>query len=507
MPKHDILIGIDIGTSSTRVVAFDLRGKTLASSTAAYPLLTPKPNWAEQHPDHWWEASRKGLKAVSRQIDPGRVRGISFSGQMHGSVFLDGAGKVIRPALLWCDGRTAAECAEAMDTVGRERFLAIIKNPSLTSFTLPKVLWLRRHEPKNFARLRHILLPKDYVRFRLTGELALDVADGAGTAMMAVGEKRWAGEVLAALGLDPKLLPPILESSAIAGSMTPEAARATGLRAGTPIVAGAGDQPAGATGVGVIEEGQMMVSLGTSGVIFAPTRRAILDPTLALATFDHAAPGVSYLMGCILSAGGALQWHRNELCQLEQAEAKKKKIEVYDLLLDRASKTPIGAEGLFFLPYLMGERSPHNNPNARGAWIGLSIRHGKPHLTRAVVEGVTFALRDCLEAVRTLKVEIAEVRATGGGARSPFWMQMLSDVFGVRVNCVESAEGPALGAAILAGVGTGAYPDFKTAARQAVRMGRSYKPTSKGQRDYQPVYEKFRTLYPALKPHFDRAEV
>ena len=503
MPKtKNILIGIDVGTSSTRVVAFDLAGRALATADHAYPMTTPKPNWAEQEPEDWWRATRRGLKAVSRKIDPARVRGVSFSGQMHGSVFLDRNDEVIRPALLWCDGRTAGECAEAMATVGRKRFLAAIKNPALPSFTLPKVLWLRNHEPRNYKRLVTILLPKDYVRFRMTGEKAMDVADGAGTAMMEVGKKRWADAVLKKLGIDPALLPPLVESAAVAGTLTRKAARETGLPEGTPIVAGAGDQPAGATGAGVIEEGQLMVSIGTSGVLFAPTRRAKLDPTLALATFDHAVPGRSYLMGCILSAGGALQWYRNELCELERSKARRTKRDPYDLLLEEAAKVPIGAEGLQFLPYLMGERSPHNNPNARGAFIGLTVRHTKAHMTRAVVEGVTFALRDCLEAIRHLEIDVREVRATGGGARSPFWMQMLADVLGMPVRCVDSPEGPALGAAILAGVGTGAYPDFKTASKRAVRLGASYRPKARARREYEPVYREFTGLYPALKEYF-----
>ncbi len=500
--SNAILIGIDVGTSSTRVVAFDTRGRTLAAQTHEYPLLTPKPNWAEQHPDDWWEATKRGLKAVTAKIDPRRVAGVSFSGQMHGSVFLDSNDRVIRPALLWCDGRTAAECSEAMGKIGEKKFLATIKNPALTGFTLPKVLWLKNHELKNFAKLKTILLPKDYVRFKLTGVKAMDVADGAGTAMMEVGKKRWADDVLKKLGISSAFLPPLVESAEVAGAITKQAARETGLLEGTPVIAGAGDQPAGATGVGVIHEGQMMVSLGTSGVIFAPTRKAVLDPTLSLATFDHAVPGVSYLMGCILSAGGALQWHRNQLGREEIAEAKKAKSDPYDLLTQRAAEIHPGAEGLYFLPYLMGERSPHNDPNARGAFIGLSVRHGKPHMTRAVIEGVSFALRDCLEAARKLGIDVSEIRATGGGARSPFWMQILADVLEAKVRCVESAEGPALGAAILAGVGSGVYKDFDTAVEQAIRLGASYKPLPKRQKAYKPIYGKFKTLYPALKKHF-----
>lgn len=498
----DILVGIDLGTSSTRVVAFDLDGRALASSVHEYPLLTPKPGWAEQNPADWWDATRKGLRAVTRAVDASRIRAVSFSGQMHGSVLLDAADEVIRPALLWCDGRTAAQCASAMETVGRERFLATIKNPALASFTLPKVLWMRDAEPRAFKRLRSVLLPKDYVRFLLTGEKLMDVADGAGTAMMEVGRRRWAEEILRDLGIDPAILPPIVESCGAAGRVTMDAARATGLPAGTLVVAGAGDQPAGAVGVGAIAEGQAMVSLGTSGVIFAPTREAVIDPTMALATFDHAVPGVSYLMGCILSAGGALQWYRNVLGTSEVAAARRAKADPYDLLLGPAAEVEAGCEGLTFLPYLMGERSPHNDPTARGAFVGLSIRHTKAHMTRAVVEGVNFALRDCLDAIRALGVPVKEIRATGGGARSGFWMQTLADTLDARVQCVASTEGPALGAAILAGVGAGLYKDFATATKLAVREGASFKPNAKRVQRYSELHGRFKELYPALRGKF-----
>lgn len=505
-PSQDILIGIDLGTSSTRVVAFDLDGRALAASAHAYPMASPKPTWAEQDPDLWVEAAFKGLREVCAAIDSSRVGGVSFSGQMHGSVFLDAEDRVIRPALLWCDGRTAAQCQSAMETVGRKKFLSVIKNPALTSFTLPKLLWLRDAEPRNFKRLRTVLLPKDYVRFRLTGVKAMEVSDGAGTAMMEVGKKRWATKILETLGLDPAVLPPLIESIDLAGAVTAEASLATGLPEGTPVIAGAGDQPAGAIGVGVVEEGQLMIGIGTSGVVFAPTKTATLDPTMALATFDHAAPGVSYLMGCILSAGGALQWHRNTLCGEEVARAaggaEPPGTNAYDLMLRAADAVPPGCEGLAFLPYLMGERSPHNDPDARGAFIGLTLTHTRAHMTRAVVEGVCFALRDCLAAAQALGLQIKEVRATGGGARSPIWMQTLADILGVKVNCVDNPEGPALGAAILAGVGTGLYPSFAAAVSRAVGKGASYKPSPKRRKDYDAAHAKFRALYPALKGRF-----
>ena len=396
MPKQNqskngaLLIGIDVGTSATKVVAFDLAGTVQASASKDYPLLNPKPNWAEQNPEDWFQATVEALREVTAAIDPKRVAGLSFSGQMHGSVFLDEKDEVIRPAILWCDGRTAKQCEEAIKTVGRGNFLKTIKNLPLTSFTLPKVLWLRENEKKNFARLRTVLLPKNYVAFRLSGAKYMDVADGAGTVMMEVGRKRWATGVLAKLGIDPAILPPIVDSTAVVGGLTAAAAKATGLPEGTPVVAGGGDQPVGATGMGVFKEGQVMVSLGTSGVILTPTDKALVGGENGLASFDHAVPGSSYLMGCVIAAGGALQWYRNTLCRDEMALASATGQDAYTIMLDAAAQTPLGAEGLLFMPYLMGERTPHNDPNARGAFFGLSVRTTKTSMTRAVIEGISF---------------------------------------------------------------------------------------------------------------------
>lgn len=499
-PQNEkLLIGIDVGTSATKVVAFDLAGNVKASSSKDYPLAAPKPNWAEQNPEDWFVATVAALREITAKIDATQVAGLSFSGQMHGSVFLDAKDQVIRPALLWCDGRTAPQCASAIETVGRTTFLKTIKNLPLTSFTLPKVLWLRENEKKNFARLRTVLLPKNYVAFRLSGAKYMDVADGAGTVMMEVGKKRWATAVLEKLEIDPAILPPIVDSTEVVGGLTAEAAKATGLPEGTPVVAGGGDQPVGATGMGVFTEGQVMVSLGTSGVIFTPTNHALIGGENGLASFDHAVPGSSYLMGCVIAAGGALQWYRNTLCQEEVAAAKAVGKDPYTVMLEAAAQTPIGAEGLLFMPYLMGERTPHNNPNARGAFFGLSVRTTKPHMTRAVIEGISFALRDCLELAKGKGITIKEVRVTGGGARSPFWLQTLADVFGVAVRAIENPEGAALGAAILAGVGTGVYKSFEEAAKLAIHAQAAVKPIAKNVKAYNEVYERFKKLYPMTK--------
>ena len=500
--KQDILIGVDLGTSATKVVAFDLAGNAVASATREYGVNTPHENWAEQDPEDWWKAAVGALRAITKKVSAGRVAGLSFSGQMHGSVFLDSRDRVIRPCLLWCDGRTGAECEEIIETVGKKAFLGATRNLPLTGFTLPKVMWLKNHEPENFEKLRTVLLPKDYLRFRLTGVKCMDEADGAGTVMMEVGRRRWAVGVLEKLGLDAAVLPPLTHSPDVVGRITAEAARATGLREGTLVVAGGGDQPVGAVGVGVFEEGQMMVSLGTSGVVFAPTAKAHTAGAGGMASFDHAVPGVSYLMGCINSAGGSLQWYRNTLGGEEVAQARREKRDAYDILMEGAAKAPVGAEGLLFLPYLMGERTPHNDPNARGVFFGLSPRHTKGHLTRAVIEGVTFALRDGLELVREKGVDVKEVRATGGGARSALWLKIMANVFGMPVRPVENPEGAAMGAALLAGVGTGAYKSFQEASKKAIRAGRPVKPTVGDVKKYEEVYSRYRRLYPALREEF-----
>lgn len=497
--KNSILIGIDVGTSSTKVVAFDLDGKALASASKDYSLSSPKPNWAEQNPEDWWQATCVTLKALSKKIDPANVAGVSFSGQMHGSVFMDKNDQVIRPCILWCDGRTAAECDEIVETVGKAKYLKVIKNLPLPSFTLPKILWLKKNEPANFKKVATVLLPKDYVRFQMTGVKCMDVADGAGTCAMEIGRKRWAKNVLKTLGIDPAIMPPLVDASEITGGLTAEAAALTGLAEGTPIIAGGGDQPVGATGTGVVKEGQVMVSLGTSGVIFAPTAKARVAGKQGMASFDHAVPGVSYLMGCVISTAGAFQWYVDTLCEQEKARARRQKVSVFDLVLEEAAKTPVCAEDLIFLPYLMGERTPHNDTNARGVFFGLSTSHTKAHMTRALIEGVCFALRDNLEIVKKAGVAIKEIRVTGGGARNSFWLQTLADILGLPVKPIESPEGGALGAAILAGVGVGVYKNFAEASRRAIRTGKVVRPKKRNTLAYEEAYKRFVALYPAVK--------
>lgn len=500
------LLGIDIGTSGTKTLLIDEKGKTKASKTIEYPLLTPHPGWAEQDPEDWWKATCQSIRAVlaSSRVDPADVKGVGFSGQMHGSVFLDEAGKVIRPCLLWCDGRTAAECAEITKKVGAKRMHRLVSNPALTGFTLPKVIWLRNHEKANYKRLRQILLPKDYIRYRLTGEYAAEVSDAAGTVLYDVKKREWSGEILKILGIPKKYLPPVYESYDVCGKVTAAAARATGLKKGTPCVGGGADNTCGAVGSGIVVEGRLMTSLGTSGVLFTPTNKPRVDPDERLHTFCHSTVKQWYLMGCMLSAGMSLQWYRNQLAEVEKAAARKRKKDVYDILMNQAKRTPPGAEGLYFLPYLMGERSPHKDPFARAGFVGLSFRHTKAHMVRAIVEGVTFGLRDSLEIMKGLGCKIDEVRLIAGGAKSRFWRQLVADVFGLQIVIPKNTEGPAMGAAILAGVGTGVFGDFYETTEAILPVSTPVDPDMKLHEQYNEIYEQFTGLYPALKGHYGK---
>jgi xylulokinase len=498
----EYLVGIDVGTSGTKTVLFDTEGKKIAGKMIEYPLHAPHPAWAEQDPKDWWEACKKSLRYVTSKVDTSKIRGVSLSGQMHGSVFLDRNNQVIRNCILWCDGRTHKECDEIYRRVGRAKFHRWTANPALTGFTAPKVLWLRNNEPANFRRLETLVLPKDYIRYLLTGEICMEVSDAAGTVLFDVAKREWCAPLMKALDLDMSILPPVLESQEVAGTVTKEAARATGLKEGTPVIAGGADNTCGAIGTGVVKEGRVLCSLGTSGIIFAPSGTMRRDPSLGLHSFCHSVPNVWYLMGCMLSAGMSLRWFRDRMAGEETAQAQRRKTDVYDILMEKAQTAPLGSEGLIFLPYLMGERSPHGNPHAKGVFFGLTFRHGKEHIIRAIIEGVTFGLLDSLEICRDLKVKIGEIRATGGGARSKFWLQTLADVFGKEVVTVNTEEGPALGAALLAGVGAGVYPSVIEATDQVVKVTGSFKPDRKRHSAYREQYELFHSLYPLLKDSF-----
>lgn len=501
----NVYIGIDIGTSGTRSLAISEKGKILASASAEYPIAHPHPGWSEQNPADWWEASVKTVRRLVKEakLKPGSVKGIGLSGQMHGSVFLDEKDEVLRPALLWNDQRTAAECAEIEQRAGgREALIGLVQNPALTGFTAPKILWLRNHEPALFERLRKVLLPKDYVRLRLTGEYATEVSDASGTLLLDVAQRQWSMPLLEKLDLDASLLPTCYESDEVSGGLTVEAAEAMGLQPGIPVVGGGGDQAAGAIGNGIVTSGVISAVLGTSGVVFSYSDSAQADPQGRLHTFCHAVRGKWHQMGVILSAGGSLQWYRNQLAELEVKHAKKAKVDPYELLTDQAATAPVGSEGLYFLPYLTGERTPHADPYARGAWIGLSPRHGKGHLVRALMEGVTYAMRDSLELIRGLGVPIEQIRLSGGGATSPFWRQLQADIYGQQVVTINAAEGPAYGAALLAAVGTGAYSSAAEACARAIKVVTQTEPDSVAKEKYDRLYPMFGQLYGALKESF-----
>jgi xylulokinase len=501
------LLGIDIGTSGTKTLLVDPRGRILASVTAEYPSYAPKPAWSEQVPEDWWKAAVKTIGQAVRAagVKPAQVTGIGLSGQMHGSVFLDKSGKVLRRAILWNDQRTGAECEDITRAAGgREKLIALVSNPALTGFTAPKILWVRKREPRIYERTSKILLPKDYVRYRLTGEFATEVSDASGTLLLDVRRRSWSHELLRLLDIDPLLLPAVYESPQISGRLSAEAAEVTGLAVGTPVVGGGGDQAAGAVGNGIVRRGVISATLGTSGVVFAHADTVETDPLGRVHTFCHAVPGKWHVMGVVLAAGGSLQWFRNKLCQDLAAEAKARKVDPYELITAMAGEVPPGSHGLYFLPYLTGERTPHADPNARAAWVGLSNMHDRAAMARAVMEGATYAMRDCLEIIRGMGVPITEIRISGGGARSKLWRRLQADIYRGAVWTVSSGEGPAFGVALLAGVGTGVWSSVPEACRAAIRTVSRTRPDRKNVALYDRLYPEYGRLYRSLKDDFRR---
>ena len=500
-----ITLGIDIGTSATKTIAIDEKGTILASASAEYPCDHPRPGWSEQSPGLWWDATKKTVEQVlsSGKFQASDVAGVGLSGQMHGSVFLDSAGDVIRPALLWNDQRTAAECQEIETKAGgREALIRLVANPALTGFTAPKLLWVRKHEPASWERVRQVLLPKDYVRFRLTGTFATEVSDASGTLMLDVANRRWSRELLAKLDIDPALLPSCHESQEVSGQVSELGSKATGLPVGTPVVGGGGDQPAGAVGNGIVRQGVVSATMGTSGVVFAHADTLGFDPLGRLQRGCHAVPGAWHVMGVVLAAGGSFQWFRNELGKAEVEMARKKGEDPYFLLTDEAAIAGPGAEGLFFLPYLTGERTPHFDPDAKGAWVGLTVRHGRAHLIRALLEGATFAMRDSLELIREMGVKIDQVRLSGGGARNALWRQIQADIYGCDVHTLNSTEGPAFGVALLAQVGTGGFASVPEACDATIRAVDSTHVEPRTKAYYDRAFPVYRQLYQDLRASF-----
>ena len=497
------LLGLDLGTTGSKALLIAPDGAIVASATVDYPLSTPHPLWAEQDPADWWSGTVSAIRTVlaSSGIAPADIAGVGLTGQMHGLVLLDGGGRVLRPAILWNDQRTGSECASITREIGAERIIELTGNPVLPGFTAPKILWVRHHEPEVYARVAAVLLPKDFIRFELTGERLGEVSDASGTSLFDVGRRTWSGEMLRALDIPRAWLPEITESPVASARISREAALATGLVEGTPVVGGAGDQAAQAVGSGIVDEGAVSITLGTSGVVFASSTRYRIDPQGRLHAFCHAAPALWHLMGVMLSAGGSLRWYRDALGTEEKRRAAETGLDTYDVLLEAAAGVSAGADGLFFLPYLTGERTPYPDPDARGVFFGLTLRHGKSHLTRAVVEGISFGLRDSLELMRATGLSIGAVRVSGGGARSPLWRQILADVCEAEVVTLNVTEGAAFGAALLAGVGTGVFPDVRTASARVVRETGRTRP-GPGAAFYQRQYPFFRSLYQALAPRF-----
>ena len=478
-----------MGTTGARAVAINASGVVLATASEEYPLSTPQPGWVEQDPKRWWAASQLVLKLVVAQVkEPPLALGLT--GQMHGAVFLDRHDRVFRPALLWNDQRTANQCRSITNKVGADRLVEITGNPALTGFQAPKILWLREHEPDAYARIRRVLLPKDYIRLLLTGGYATDPSDASGTLLLDLRSRTWSAELLDALEIPREWLPAVYEGPLVTGTITPRAAEATGLPSGLPVIAGGGDNAAAAIGNGIVRPGLVSSSIGTSGVVFAHTDRPVIDPSGRLHAFCHAVPDRYHLMGVTLSAGGSLRWWRDTVnASLD-----------YDALSNIAEQAPPGSEGLLFLPYLSGERTPHMDPSARGSFFGLTLRHSLSHMTRAVFEGVAYSLMDCLELVTGLGISVAEVRATGGGARSRLWRQLQADIFGLPVRRVGIDEGPAFGAALLASIAAGAYSDVIDACAVIQTDPETSVPDPERHLLYQTYRRIYTDLYEATKP-------
>jgi xylulokinase len=502
-----VFLGIDIGTSGTKTLAINPEGKILAEATECYPSYHPKPLWSEQEPEDWWQATVKTIRAVvaKGKLKPAEVKAIGLSGQMHGSVFLDKQDRVIRRALLWNDQRTFAECAEMEKRVGgRRNLIKLVANPALTGFTAPKILWLRNHEPRHFAKTVKVLLPKDDVRRRLTGEYATDVSDASGMLLLDIAKRDWSKPLLSKLELDASLFAKCHESEEVTGKLTRTTAAELGLTTDCVVVGGAGDCAAGAVGNGIVRTGSLSTSIGTSGIMFVHSDKMEFDPAGRLHTFCHAVRGKWHMMGVSLSGGGCLQWFRNRLCQAEVAAAALGGDDCYATLNDEAGDIPPGSEGLFFLPYLSGERTPHADPDARACFIGLTLAHGRGHMVRAVMEGVAYAMRDSLTIIRDLGVPVRQIRASGGGSRSPLWRQIQADVFGQKVVTLNAEEGPAYGVALLAAVGAGAFRNVEEACDATIEVVKQTPVNRRAAAYYDRGFPLYQNLYRSLKDDFKR---
>jgi len=503
-----VVLGIDVGTSGVKALLVSEEGAVLGKAGSEYALSSPRPLWAEQDPEDWWKAVGTAVRAAMKEArcSPRLLAGIGLTGQMHGLVALDSAGSPVRPCILWNDQRSSKECAEMTELVGRERLLRITGKPALPGFTAPKILWVRRHEQADYDQIRHILLPKDYIRHRLAGVYHTDVADASGTCLLDTELRLWSPEILSALEIPEAWMPEVFESTEATAFVSSEVGAEIGIPAGVPVVAWAGDQAAEAVGCGVLAGNEISLAVGTSGVIFAGMPAYRHDPEGRAHTYCHAVPGAWHVMGVMLSAGGSLRWYRDTFGEPEKEAAAQHGIDPYDLLSEYAARIPPVSDGLFFLPYLTGERTPHPDPNARGLFFGITLRHTRHHFTRAVMEGVAFALRDCMELIKSMGFDSGAVRASGGGARSDVWRRIFADVLDADICTVNVSEGAAFGAALLAGVGVGLYANIEEAVSRTVRVTGITVPGSDVE-TYATAYRKYRMLYPALKECFGPSDL
>ncbi len=498
------LIGIDLGTSGTKTVLFREDGTAVCSSTREYPMYQPNNGWAEQDPADWWDAAVGTIGQVIREsgVDAGDIAALGISGQMHGLVMLDEKGGVLRKSIIWCDQRTGEECEQITRLVGAQRLIEITANPALTGFTASKILWVRNHEPDVYKQCRHILLPKDYLRYMLTGDFATEVSDASGMQLLDVPGRCWSAEVLEKLDIDPSLLARVYESPEVTGHISHRASRMTGLDTHTLVVGGAGDNAAAAVGTGIVRDGSAFTTIGTSGVVFAHTDKLAIDPKGRVHTFCCAVPGAWHVMGVTQGAGLSLRWLRDTCCLEEKAQALQQGVDAYEIMTALAGQSPVGANRLVYLPYLMGERTPHLDPDCRGVFFGLSAMHTKGDLIRAVLEGVSYSLKDCLDILDGMGVRPDSMLLTGGGARSPFWRRMLADVFDCPVTTTVNTEGPALGVAILAGVGAGIYTSVQEACARMIRIGETLQPDAANAKQYAACHRFYDSLYPVLRDSF-----
>lgn len=496
----EYLLGIDIGTSGTKTVLFDIDANTISSKTCEYPLYQEQNGWAEQEPADWWQATVSGIKYVieDSKVDPKNIKGIGLSGQMHGLVMLDSKGNPLRKSIIWCDQRTGKEVEEMNRLLTPEKLIDITANPALTGFTAAKILWVKKNEPDIYRQCAHILLPKDYIRYKLTGDFATEVSDASGMQLMDISKRSWSDEVLDTLGIDRNLLGKMYESPDITGDVHKEAAAATGLAVGTIVVGGAGDNPAAAIGTGIVSEGSAFTTIGTSGVVYAISDKVAIDKKGRVHTLCASVPGKWTVMSCTQGAGLSLQWLRNNVCSNEMAEAKEKGVDPYEIMTEMAAQTPIGADRLIYLPYLMGERSPHPDPDCRGTFFGLSAIHERKHLIRSVLEGVAYSQLECVDVFREMGVNISDMMICGGGARSDFWRQMFADMYQCPVSTIKAEQGGALGAAILAGVGAGVYKNLEETCKKLILKKSIHEPIKANSIEYQKFYNLYKELYITL---------